>query len=88
MVEDTMPEKVLAAADPRALYKAYLATRTLRQDLWAYVEKNRPFDEPAKWETAARQLRSKVDAAEASSDLVEASGFKSAFTKPGEGGSH
>jgi hypothetical protein len=38
MVEDTMPEKVLAAADPRALYKAYLATRTLPQDLWAYVE--------------------------------------------------
>jgi hypothetical protein len=55
------------------------------QDLRACVDKNRPFDEPAKWETAARPLRSKVDDAKASGDLVEASGFKSAFTKLNRG---
>ena len=84
-VETTMPEGVLAAADPKALYKAYLAT--LPPDLRAYVEKHKPNDQPAKWETVVKLLRSKVEAAEAHSDFVKASDFKSAFSKPGKGSS-
>lgn len=79
-VETTMPEGVLAAADPKALYKAYLAT--LPPDLRAYVEKHKPNDQPAKWETVVKLLRSKVEAAEAHSDFVKASDFKSAFSNP------
>jgi len=84
-VETTMPEGILAAADPKALYKAYLAT--LPPDLRAYVEKHKPNDQPATWETVVKLLRSKVEAAEAHSDFVRASDFKSAFSKPGKGGS-
>ena len=77
-----MPEGVLAAADPKALYKAYLAT--LPPDLRAYVEKHKPNDQPATWETVVKLLRSKVEAAEEHSDFLKASDFKSAFSKPGK----
>ena len=81
-VETTMKE-VHAAADPKALYKAYLAT--LPSELRAYVEKHKPNDQPATWETVVKLLRSKVEAAEEHSDFLKASDFKSAFSKPGKG---
>jgi len=79
MVETTM-EEVHAVADPKALYKAYLAT--LPSELRAYVEKHKPNDQPATWETVVKLLRSKVEAAEEHSDFLKASDFKSAFSNP------
>ena len=77
-----MSEGVLAAvlADPKVLYNSTRPIwRRYRRDLRAYVEKHKPNDQPAKWETVAGLMRSKVEAADAYSDFVKASDFKSAF---------